>query len=334
MTRRSGLTLGLVITLSLIGAPLAAAHDNDRDRSQDSRGVSGERDRGSLKNRGNLNLPTRIDLPDGFGPEGITASFAGRLYVGSVANGAIWRGSAKSGEGSILVEGATGRQAAGLHLDWRGRLWVAGANNHTIRVYNAASGALLQTYEFPTAGFINDLAITRRGVYATDSNNQQLAVVPFGKHGALPAPSAATLLPLTGDLSYSAGFNANGIVAMGRWLILVQSNEGLLFRVDPKTGATEQIDTAGYSVTAGDGLALRKNRLYVVRNQVNLVAVLNLKSDALSASLVGEITSAGNLDVPTTATFAFDKLYVVNARFGNPTPTTADYWITRLPTSP
>ena len=76
--------------------------------------------------------------------------------------------------------------------------------------------------------------------------------------------------------------------------------------------------------------------LYVVRNQDNLVAVFNLGSDLLSASLVGEITSPtpGALDVPTTATFALGSLWVVNARFNTtPTPTTP-YWITRLPTSP
>jgi hypothetical protein len=38
--------------------------------------------------------------------------------------------------------------------------------------------------------------------------------------------------------------------------------------------------------------------------------------------------------VATTATFALDKLWVVNARFGVASPEAADYWITRLPTSP
>ena len=78
--------------------------------------------------------------------------------------------------------------AVGLHIDWRGRLWVAGGNNHTVRVYNALTGRLLETYTFPTAGFINDLAITRKAVYATDSNNRQLAVVPLGSGGRLPDP--------------------------------------------------------------------------------------------------------------------------------------------------
>ena len=321
MKRQIAVILGLVMALSIVVVPVAGAHEGERSGTKAS-----------------ASLPTRIDLPDGFQPEGITSAFRNRLFVGSLANGAIWRGNARTGEGRVLVEGVTGRAAAGMHVDWRGRLWVAGGPNHTIRVYNAANGKLLETYTFPTAGFINDLVITRKAVYATDSNNQQLAVVPLGRLGRLPAPSAARLLPLSNpDLSYSTGFNANGIVAKDGWLILVQGNEGLLFRVDPKTGATRQINTGGYSVTNGDGLALRGDKLYVVRNFSNLVGVLDLGEDLLTASLLGEITSPpppNSLDVPTTGTFALGALWVVNARFGTTPTATTDYWITRLPTTP
>ena len=327
MTRQLSLILGLVITLLISLVPVAGAHDGSR---------SGDGDNQFGTTAAATTLPARIDLPDGFQPEGITTGFRSRLYVGSVANGAIWRGNARTGEGRILVAGVAGRQATGIHIDWRGRLWVAGADNHTIRVYNALTGRLLRTYTFANAGFINDLVITRKAVYATDSNNAQLAVVPLGRFGRLPAPSAATLLPLGGEFALQAGFNNNGIVARNGWLIAVQSNTGLLFRIDPKTGDARKIVTS-YVATNGDGLALRNGKLYVVRNQNNLVAVLNLGDDLLSASLVGEITSPAapnNLDIPTTATFALDKLWVVNARFGVANPTTADYWITRLPTSP
>jgi hypothetical protein len=321
MTRRLTLIVGLVMALSIVAGPVATAHDGARASLIAAR-----------------DLPTRIDLPDGFSPEGITSAFRSRLYVGSLANGAIWRGSARTGEGEILVEGVTGRQAVGLHIDWRGRLWVAGGNNHTVRVYNALTGRLLETYTFPTAGFINDLVITRRAVYATDSNNLQLAVVPLGRFGRLPEPSEATLLPLTGDFVLEPGFNANGIVAKDGWLVLVQGGTvGKLFRVHRETGVTTLIDTHGASVTNGDGLALHSGRLYVVRNQSNRVAVFTLSENLLSAALVGEITSPAppnHLDVPTTATFALGSLWVVNARFGTPPTPTTDYWITRLPTTP
>jgi hypothetical protein len=310
MTRRLILLLGLVMALSLVIAPAASAHGSNHHPKP---------------------LPTRIDLPDGFQPEGIGSGPKNKLYVGSLADGAVWKGSALTGTGKILVPGVAGQMAAGVHLDWRGRIWVAGATNGTIRVYSGKTGALLKEYAFQTAlnGFINDLVITKRAVYATDSLNQQLLVIPIGKHGKLLDASKATFKSLTGDLVYEAGFNANGIVAQGHWLILVQSNTGKLFRVNPRTGATKEIDTHGYSVANGDGLLLRGRILYVVRNQNNLVAVLHLSKRLTSARLLRELTSP-SLDIPTTAAFAAGKLWVVNARFGVPDPSTADYWISRL----
>jgi sugar lactone lactonase YvrE len=309
MKRRLILSLGLVLAFTLVAVPTVAAHGNGHHQKP---------------------LPTQIDLPVGFQPEGLTSSPSGKLYVGSVATGAIWAGSSKTGVGAVIVPGMAGRSAAGLHLDWRGRLWVAGASNGTIRVYDPRTGTLLKEYVFPTAAFVNDLVITHTAVYATDSLNQQLLVVPIGKRGKLVDPSKATTRPLTGDLAYTMGFNANGIVANGRSLILVQSNTGLLFKVNPKTGSTEAIDTHGYLVTNGDGLVLSGRNLYVIRNRDNLVAVLRLSKSGASARLVRTLTSP-NLDIPTTGAFAGGKLWVVNARFGTPSPATAEYWITRLP---
>jgi hypothetical protein len=305
--RRLTMLLGLVMGLSVAFAPAVAAHDSP------------------------LDLPERIDLPPGFQPEGIE-SFGPFLFAGGLNDGAIWRGSAITGEGEILVPGEAGRMATGLHIDRWARLWVAGGPTGTIRVYSILDGRLLRTYTFEGTGFINDLDITRNTVYATDSQNAQLAVVPLRPFGRLPDPSAARLMPLTGQFELQPGFNANGIVARRGWLILVQSNTGLLFRVHPRTGATRQIDTDGYLVNNGDGLELRGRTLYVVRNQDNLVAVLRLSRNLRSARLIGEITAPpGALSVPTTATTTLGALWVVNARFGIPT---TEYWITRLPLKP
>ena len=237
LARRLALLIALALALSLVLAPAAAAvRPADPD------------------------LPTRIDLPDGFQPEGIESDAAGNLYAGSLRDGDIWTVNVLTGEERLLVDNAAdaGLVSVGLHLDDQGRLWVAGGPTQQVRVYDVATGELLETYPFPTAGFINDLDISRNAVYATDSVNQQLLVVPLGGGGALPAPTAATTMELTGDLSYSAGFNANGIAARGGWLVLVQSNEGLLFKVNPRTGETTEIDTGGYSVAMGDGLELQR----------------------------------------------------------------------------
>ncbi|MEP6640086.1 MAG: superoxide dismutase [Chloroflexota bacterium] len=307
--RRFALALASVLVLSLAVAPAAGAHDT-----------------------WSSTLPHRINLPTGFQPEGITSGPFGRIYAGSLANGAIWRGNVFTGHGRILVPGVTGRVALGIHRDGLGRLWVAGGPNGTVRVYSAR-GTLLRTYTFPTAGFLNDLVITTRAVYATDSFNQQLAVVPLGLYGRLRPTSAAHTLALTGAIAYTTGFNANGIVKDNGWLILVQSNTGFLFRVNPWTGVTRKISTGGRLVVNGDGLVIRGQILYVIRNFNNKVDVFRLGWMLHTATFLGSITKT-SLDVPTTGTFAAGALWVVNARFTVANPTTAAYWITRLPSHP
>ena len=278
-------------------------------------------------------FPSTIALPDGWAPEGITAGRGTTVFVGSLANGAIWRGDVRTGGGSVFVPGATGRVAVGVEYDERSdRLWVAGGPTGAVRVYDARSGALLRTYEF-TAGFLNDLVVTRDAVYVTDSLIPQLGVIPLGRSGALAPASAATTLPLSGDLVYEPGFNVNGIVSARGWLIVVQSNTGELFRVDPTTGSAVEMDLGGASVTFGDGLELRGSTLYVVRNQLARIAILHLGPRLESARLLGEVT-ATPLDVPTTAAVVAGSVWAVNARFGTPPTPSTDYWITKLPARP
>jgi hypothetical protein len=280
------------------------------------------------------NFPSRINLPNGWQPEGITAGRGTTVYVGSLANGAIREIDVRTGANSTLVAGVAGEVAVGVEYDTRNnRLWVAGGPTGEVRVYNASTGALLRTYTFRGAGFLNDLVVTHRAVYVTDSSAGHLDVVPLGPGGSLPAASAATTLPLTGFPVVAGQFNANGIVAIGRWLIVVNSFTGELFRVDPATGVAREIDLGGASVTFGDGLELRGATIYVVRNQLSQVAVFRLNHQFLAARSIGTITSAG-LDVPSTAAFQAGRLWAVNARFSTPPTPATQYWITRLPTRP
>ncbi len=315
MKRRLGALGALFLALTVAaGAAPVAAHDE---------GDSAAR------------FPARIDLPNGWAPEGITAGRGTTVFVGSLVDGAIWKGNVRTGQGRVLVPGVAGNVAVGVEYEARAnRLWVAGGATGAVRVYNATSGTLLQTYTFSPAGFLNDLVVTRGAVYVTDSGIQQLDVIPLGRHGRLPDPSATRTLPLSGDISFVAGeFNANGIVASAGWLILVQSNAGKLFRVNPRSGVTKEIDLGGASVTFGDGLELRGHTLYVVRNQLNQVAMFRLGPRLARARLKGTITSP-DLAVPTTIAFQAGRLWAVNARFGTPVTPTTEYWITRLPARP
>jgi hypothetical protein len=279
-------------------------------------------------------FPSQIDLPDGWQPEGITSDGT-TLYVGSLKDGAIWRGTLQSGTGDTFIAGVAGRIAVGLDYDGEhDRLWVAGGSQQ-IRVYDATSGALLQTYTFQS-GFVNDIVVTPDAVYATDSNIQQLLVVPLGAGGALPAPGDAFTLPLTGDITYVANeFNANGIAWARGKLVIVQSITGLVFTVDPESGEATKVtlsDASGeYFAFNGDGIEVRGSTLVVVRNFDNLVATFKLNGRLTSGVLTDEIESDG-FAIPTTATWAAGDLWAVNARFDiQMPPPDLPYWITRVP---
>lgn len=263
-----------------------------------------------------------ISLPNGFAPEGIDIRGTS-FYVGSIPTGAIFRGSLLTGTGSTFITPPPGRSAAGLEVDHRGRLFVSGANTGRAYVYDANTGADLATYQLASVpSFINDVIVTRQAVWFTDSTNQVLYKLLLGPNGELPAQ--AQTVPLTGDIHYTTGFNANGIDATrnGKTLVIVQSNTGLLFTVDAATGVSRAIDLGGTLVRNGDGILLQGKRLYVVQNFDNLITVLRLRHHLQSGRVVRQITDS-RFDVPTTIDRFGPWLYAVNARFTTPaTPST------------
>jgi sugar lactone lactonase YvrE len=274
-------------------------------------------------------FPQVIQLPRGFQPEGIEVGRGTTFYVGSVANGAIFRGNLRTGTGSVLVAGQSGRAATGIELDRFNRLFVAGAGTGDAYVYNARTGALIRTYDFASSDtFINDIVVTRNAAYFTDSRKAVLYVVPIGVSGAL---GNFRMLPLTGDFALAGGFNLNGIDATpnGKTLIAVQSNAGKLFRIDPATGMTRAISLGGESVPNGDGILLTGKTLYVVQNQLNRVAVIALSPDLASGRVVTRLTDP-DFAVPTTIDDLGRRLYAVNARFGIANPSTAEFQVVQL----
>jgi sugar lactone lactonase YvrE len=268
-------------------------------------------------------FPSKIDLPDGFQPEGITTS-GEQFYVGSIPTGAVYRGSLRTGQGAILVQPQTGRAAIGMKID-RGRLFVAGGPTGNAYVYNARNGALIRTYALSTGGsFINDVVVTKKAAWFTDSLKPVLYRVPLGPAGRPGAASGFSTVNLTGDYVHGAGFNVNGIDATpnGRTLVIVQSSTGLLFTVNAM-GGTRAIALAGNeSVPNGDGILLDGKTLYVVQNRLNVIAKIALSPNLRSGQVLRRISSP-DFDVPTTVAELGSRLYAVNARFGTtPTPTT------------
>ena len=287
---------------------------------------------------GAATFPDLIRLPDGWQPEGIAAGRGTSLYVGSIPTGAVWKADARTGEGEVLVEGQEGRSAIGIEVDRRNRLFVAGGATGKAFVYDAATGADLASYQLAPAGtavtFVNDVVVTSKAAFFTDSRNQQLYVLPLGRHGTLPDQDEVRVLPLTGELEYTPAttdVDLNGIVAArgGRVLLSVQSSTGKLFRINPHTGATREVDLGGAVLTNGDGLLLAGRVLFVVQNRLNQIAVVKLSGSLDRGRLVTTIRD-DDFDVPTTIAFQAGRLYAVNARFGTTDPQPARYDIVRV----
>ena len=278
--------------------------------------------------------PETIALPNGFQPEGVVAGAENTIYAGSLANGAIYQTDVTTGEGNILVPGEEGRLTVGLTFDPRtGYLYAAGGSTGNAYIFDTNTGTLAQTYALTNTGtFVNDAILSGDSVYFTDSNRAVLYELALGEGGALPeGDDAASELEITGEFTADAdAFNANGIeAAEDGTLIIVKSNTGQLFTVNPETGESSEIDLGDANVMNGDGILLEDNTLYVVQNRNNQIAVVELADD-LSSGTVTETLTNPNFDVPTTIARVGDALYAVNARFGTePTPET-EYAIVRV----
>ncbi|TCC46005.1 superoxide dismutase [Kribbella capetownensis] len=281
-------------------------------------------------------FPARIDLPDGFQPEGIAIA-GGKAFFGSRVDGDIYRADLRTGTGEVFSQGP-GTASLGMKVDRSGRLWVAGAGGGNGRVIDTRTGRILAGYTFTTSTttFVNDVILGKDAAWFTDSQQPVLYKVPFGRHGRLAGQSAVKTVPLSGDYQHTAGAtNANGISLTpdGRGLIIVQSSTGFLFRVDPRTGVTRRVDLGAEVMTNGDGLLLIDMTLYVVQNVLNTVAVVSLNDGGTKGTVVQRVTSK-DFDVPTTAAAFGNRLYLPNARFTTPPEPTTQYWAAALELSP
>jgi sugar lactone lactonase YvrE len=279
-------------------------------------------------------FPDVISLPNGFQPEGIAAGNGTTFYVGSIPAGDVYRGDLQTGEGAVLVHAPKGRSAIGLKYDARtGLLFVAGGTTGYAYIYNGQSGANVGAIQLTTLpSFINDAVVTNDAAYFTNSFQPILYRVPLASDGQLPAPPTVEEIPLGGDYQFTPGaFNANGIAATpnGKTLIIVNSSEGALYRVDPTTGVATRIDLGIGDVTNGDGILLQGKTLYVVQNFFNQIAVVDLKTDFSAGSIIETITSPF-FRIPTTAARFGSALYVVNTRFDTPPTPDTEYEVVRV----
>ncbi len=277
-------------------------------------------------------FPTRIALPDGFRPEGIAIGPGPVAYFGSQRDGDIYRVSLLTGRGSVISQGP-GTPSLGMKTDQQGRLFVAGGPAGDARVVDTRTGVVLARYQLAagaadTPTFVNDVVLTPQGAWFTDSLRPVLYRLP------VDGTDAVVTVPITGEFEYEIGYNANGIAQApdGRGLLVVQYNTGRLFRVDPATGHSTEVDLGGERLPNGDGLVVRGTTLYVAQNRSNVVSVVRMAADGTTGRVVERLTD-NSFDAPATAAAFGARLYLPNARPDAGTGSSTPYWVTAVPAS-
>ncbi len=261
--------------------------------------------------------------PGASSAEGIAAGSGATFYAGDLFRGDIFRGDLQRGTAELFIDAPDGRMALGMKVDVaHGLLFVAGGFTGQAYVYDTRTGAAVATYQFadPPGTVVNDVAVTQRGAWFTDSLQAKLYFVPVSAAGV---PGPFSTLALAGPAADTSGeFNLNGIAATpnGKTLIVAHSTNGQLYTVDPTTGASATI--AGVSVPNVDGIVLEAGRLWVVQND-NQVARIRLHPN-LASGVVERIITSDLFQVPTTAARHGSRLAVINAKFDTGFPPTAD----------
>jgi sugar lactone lactonase YvrE len=262
-----------------------------------------------------------IVLPGATSAEGIAAARGTTFFAGDLFAGDIFRGDIRRGTAELFIDAPAGRMAVGMKADTRDELlFVAGGGGHAY-VYNTRTRATVADYTVGDAAtsFVNDVAVTRQGVWFTDSLQPRLYFVPLDRRGAPGALRAVTVTGPAADLS--GDFNLNGIQATpdGTSLLVAHTGNNAIYKVDSATGASTPL----VSITAPDGIVLAGNRLWVVH--AGVVTRLRLSADLTSAVVEEDITS-DLFQTPTTAALFGHRLGVVNAKFDTGNPPTADQY--------
>lgn len=267
----------------------------------------------------------QIVLPGAMSAEGIAKGVGSTFYAGDLFSGDIYRGDLQHGTAELFVDAPSGRMAVGMAVDVRhDLLFVAGGFDGTAHVYNTNTGATVATYRFTDPpSVINDVAVTRKGAWFTDSLQAKLFFVPISPTGGLGPHRTLQLSGPAADIS--GEFNNNGIQATpnGKTLIVAHSGQGALNTVDPTTGASAPI--AGVSVPSVDGILLNGGQLFAVQGFLNQIAEVRLSPDLTSGTVEKVITSQ-LFQIPTTVARFGDRLATVNAKFDTGFPPTADQY--------
>jgi Cu-Zn family superoxide dismutase len=265
---------------------------------------------------------------DQFFPEGIAYNpETGIFYTGSVSNGDIVQVNVETGETKLFSSGGSLKRLAvtGIKLDDKDRLWACGGSEGRVHVFNL-DGSLIQSWDLRAlygAGFVNDCAVDDDYIYFTDS--QQRKIYRASVANAQPGNVELWLEFTDQQIPYGPGTNANGIVLTpdGRYIIIVVSNSGKLYRIERSTKNINEIQLNS-PVNSGDGLWLEGTKLYVSRNATGQIFPVTLNADYTQGTVGSGFGS--NLLFNTTIAKVGDYFLVVNGQLNrrpsanNPNP--------------
>jgi sugar lactone lactonase YvrE len=224
-------------------------------------------------------------------PEGIAVA-GPYAYVGSFASSKIYRIDLRSGAGHLLSDDPSATTSTGLKVDVQGRLFACGGLQGYARIIDTSTGEVLARYQLGEANvsLINDVLLTGDAAWFTDSRRQVLYKLPLNGR---TLSKRAEEIPITGDFAYAEGAqNANGLTLTpdSRALLIVQSDAGKLFRVDPDTGDSARVDLGDAQLPDGDGMLLDGQTLYVVQSFHNALFKLRISADGRSGELLQTLT--------------------------------------------
>jgi sugar lactone lactonase YvrE len=251
-------------------------------------------------------------------PESIAVAPGGRtFYVSSFTTGAVYRGTVGSAARPFLPAGADGRSsAAGVKVGRDGRLFVITGSGRHVQVFDDRTGRLEANLggRLAPGANLNDLALAADGdIYVTDFATPRVYRVSGAavarRDGRLSdwlAPSPRVVPPVPG-----ASFNGIVITPDQKYLVVGQTGNGALYRVEIATRQIRRITGTGSSLGGSDGMVLVGRTLYVALHR-NAVAAVQLDAGYSRARAV-RLLSAPSLDFPTSVTVAGSRLLVLSA---------------------
>lgn len=246
-------------------------------------------------------------------PEGLAADPAdGTLYISSIYHRKIVKIAPEGHISDFVAEAQDGLLGVlGLRVDPRDRsVWAASEKAGEATLFHFdRNGKTLARYSPPEPGkhLFNDLAVTARGdVFVTDSEDGSVYKLPQGSE-------KLTRIDLHGR-SYP-----NGIALSADETLLYVAHSFGIVTMDLSGGSIAELQAPqGISLSAADGLYLRKGSLIAIQNGFGANRIVQLRLSPNGRSVLNgkllEFRSA-NLDLPTTgAVYNGSFYYIVNSQ--------------------